>query len=181
MSSTMAWTGEWQIVTTDLDLSHVFLLNNLISFKPIGRKGAREWFKLVHSGEQPASGGFRDTFLVEVPGHQPHFLTAAKTDKLPLKVDKDKYNAAAESISVYMAKNQGVQHLEGIISMDCHAYPSQQKNSGATEHPSRSIDMPIDIYQFADAVEGKSSLLVIHTPMSPPCLVNGDGTVLAYA
>jgi hypothetical protein len=80
-----------------------------------------------------------------------------------------------------MHANQKLQHLEGKITIPCHAYPAQLEESGAPEHTPQPNEIPIHVYQFADAVVGGKPLLVIHTPLDPVCPVNGNGTVLAYS
>ena len=87
----------------------------------------------------------------------------------------------AERIGSYMQANQQVQRLQGKITLSCHETPAQLANSRAPQHDPLPIETPIHVYLFARAVQGGKPLLVIHTPLSPTCPLNGNGTVLAYS
>jgi hypothetical protein len=186
MSSTMetpTWTDhDWRIVRADLDLSHVFLPNNRIRFEA-GEENGLPGFRLLQLDAGPTAGSFGKPFLVSVQGHQPRFNTVADQEELlpPFELaNATELKTVAERIGKYMLVNPQVQRLQGKITISCHDTPAQLANSRAPKHDPLPIETPIHVYLFAKAVKGGKPLLVIHTPLSPTCPLNGNGTVLAY-
>ena len=181
-TGTVTWTHRtWNIVSADLDMSHVFLPDNSITFK-LDELDGIPGYRLANFGDKPAPDCFRDTFLVAVGDHQPLLRCIAKNQPLPLftRDVAQKYNDVSDEIPSYIKENPQTQHLEGKIKIPCHADPAQLKAIDAEDHEPLLIDVPIQVYQFANAVEGGRPLLVLRTPLERLCPMNGNGTVYAY-
>jgi hypothetical protein len=182
-TQTLVWTDrDWQIVSADLDLAHVFLPLRTFRFEPDTRKGI-EGYKITHSGQVPAPDCFCETFLVPVGTHRPGFSEITKKTALPLfsKDSATEYGDVAETMAKYTQSNREMQRLEGVIKVPCHAHGAQPAEGTLSDHSPLWIKTLLHVYQFGNVVKGDRPLLVLRAPLSPVCPVNGDGTALGYA
>jgi hypothetical protein len=173
------WTGDWTIVSADLDLAHVML--PLSSFKLVNETpaGNSPAYRVMHNYQAPALDCFAASRLVPAGDQQPSFFEITGKEELPLYTQDTvgEYVEVLASMCTYMMKNPAVQRLEGIIKMPCHAH-SAQFPQGTQPHLPSTSDTPVHLYQFDGAVTGGRTLLVVRTPLSPLCPRNGDGTAL---
>jgi hypothetical protein len=184
-----SWTRNWTIVSADLDLAHVML--PLSSFRLANQSpaGTPPEYRVLHNNQPPALDCFAESSLVPVGDRQATFFEITGKEELPLYTldSVGEYVDVLESMGAYMQKNPGVQRLEGVIQIPCHAhgakFPQGAKYPpGAIPgHSPLTVKTTVHLYQFDNVVEGGRHLLVVRAPLSPLCPMNGDGTALGYS
>jgi hypothetical protein len=193
MTSTNPWTDPtWTVVRADLDIAHVML--PLCSFKlQTAPKAVGEYasYVIAYKHQAPAPDSFGGVTLVEtgedelqlsdIPGIT-DLPGVPKGGKLP-PYDTDSatlYTQASELMSNYLTQHSELQRLEAIMQIPCHAHGSRTEkyDPPIPNHLPFTIKTTVQLYQISDAVTDGSPLLVIRTPLSPTCPVNGNGTAI---
>ena len=174
-----SWTRNWTIVSADLDLAHVMLPLTSFRLENVSAAGKTPAFRVLHDHQAPALDCFAGTLLVPAGDQQPSFFEITKKEELPpysLDTVGD-YVEVLDSMGTFMTKNPSVQRLEGVIKIPCHAHSTKYPKDALPHSPSVN-DTLVHLYQFGGVVKGGLPLLVMRTPLSPQCPVNGDGTAL---
>jgi hypothetical protein len=167
-------TGDstWRIVGADLDLQHVFIPASKIKFTAIDGG-----FKVAPVGQTSTGDCFRDTFLRPVGSRKPSLNDVDGIDSL---ADFETFGAKRSSdvldmLAAHVNQNHDLLHLEGKITIPCHATDDQVPPTRPVHKP-LPVEMKICVYQINDA-GAKGPFLLIRAPFSPACPLNGNGTV----
>jgi hypothetical protein len=177
MSIQDEWAGpEWTIVRSDVDMAHVFVPNDTITFeaKSTGK------YTVIHKSGPLVPDVFDSVVFVAVDGEQFSFDKVDSNYPLPLFSHQHarRYKKLADALETFAEKNKKVRRLEGTINIPCHG-PCR-----SADHPTDTVETLIHVYQFADAVKGddgrRRRLLVIRRPLDPASASNGNGIVLGY-
>jgi hypothetical protein len=178
-----SWTRNWTIVSADLDLAHVMLPLSSFRLENVGPDSTSPVFRVLHNNQAPALDCFAESRLTPAGDRQPTFYEITGKEQLPLYTldTVGEYIDVLEVMGPYMMKNPGVQRLEGVIKIPCHAHGGKCAPDTPGWHSPSAIDAAVHLYQFDGAVEGGLSLLVVRAPLSQRCPMNGDGTVIGYS
>jgi hypothetical protein len=153
----------------------------LSSFKlqNVSPAGEDPQFRVLHD-QAPALDCFAQSVLVPAGDEQANFYDITKKEQLPLYGlgTLGEYIDVLDAMGSYMTKNPGVQRLQGVIKMPCHAHSAKYSPGTPEHHTPSTLDLTVNLYQFAGVVEGGLPLLVIRAPLTSRCPMNGDGTVL---
>jgi len=166
-------------VSADLDLAHVMLPLSSFRLENVNPAGKDPAFRVLHN-QTPTLDCFADSVLVPVGNQQANFYDITKKEQLPLYgLDTvGEYIDVLDSMGRYMMQNPGVQCLQGVIKVPCHAHGAKYAPGTAQHHAPSTVNTTVNLYQFAGVVEGSQPLLVIRAPLSSRCAMNGDGTVV---
>lgn len=174
------WIRNWTIVRADLDIAHVMLPLSNFRLHDVNTTGANISYQLVHNHQAPVPDCFSGAVLMQTGRDEPSFFEITGLEQLPT-YDQDtaaQYVNISETMGTYLAENTNVQRLEGVIRIPCHAHGAQIPKGASPGHSPVTIKTTVQFYQFPNAVDGGLSLLVVRTPLSPACPVNGDGTAV---
>jgi hypothetical protein len=174
-----SWKRSWTIVSADLDLAHVMLPLSSFRLETGSPAGKSPEFRVLHE-QPPALNCFADSVLVPAGDQQPNFYDITSKEQLPVYGPDTvgEYIDVLESMGSYLMKNPGVQRLQGVIKMPCHAHSAKYSPGAPHHHAPSTVEVTVNLYQFAGAVEGGLPLLVIRAPLSSRCPMNGDGTAI---
>ncbi len=175
------WTRKWSIVSADLDIAHVMLPLSSFRLVNVSAPGAAPVYKVAYDGEAPSPDCFAQARLVPAGAEPVEFSRITQIRTLPLYTPEraGQYSKVGELIASYVEQNRQAQRLEGAIRIPCHAHGSPIREGRAVHSP-LIFETIVHLYQFAAAVEGGLTLLVVRTPLSPVCPFNGDGTAIGY-
>lgn len=180
-ATTNPWTRNWTIVSADLDLAHVMLPLSSFRLENASTDNTSPVFRVLHNN-QPALDCFAESRLTPTGDRQPTFHEITGKEQLPLYTHATvgEYIDVLESMGPYMMQNPGVQRLQGVIKIPCHAHGGKCAPGTAGWHAPSTIETAVHLYQFGGVVEGGLPLLVVRAPLSQRCPMNGDGTVIGY-
>jgi hypothetical protein len=188
MTEANQWTGPtWTVMRADEDIAHVML--PLGSFKLQGT--TKTGYAVNYGRQAPTPDCFCKTTLVETAGDELSLsdvpglsdLAGMIKGQLP-PYDSDSanlYTKVSELISSYGAQNGDLNRLEAIIRIPCHAHGTRTENYSPSipNHLPFTVKTAVQLYQIPNALSTDGSpLLVIHTPLSPTCPVNGNGSAI---
>jgi hypothetical protein len=174
------WTRNWTIVSADLDVAHVMLPLSNFRLDNLSNGGNAPVYRVTHNAGPPAPDYFSGALLRPSGANAPSFFDITKMGQLPLYTQEtaSQYADVSDLMGTYLAQNTAVRRLEGQIRIPCHPAGGQPPPDTLPGHSPQTITTLVHLYQFDNAVTGGRPLLVVHTPLSPTCPTNGDGTAI---
>ena len=173
---------QWRIVTADADLAHVFPPPSTFSFDPTQDGNG---FNIRNMYGTPSPDCFSQTVLIRAGTSEPTFEQMTGETELPDWADdpvtRKQYTDAADLMSAHFQKDPDVKRLQGFIRIPCHAHGAKLEPQYLQNHSPMWIQTQINVYQFSGVVNGDGPLLVIWTPISRVCPLNGNGTIIGLS
>jgi hypothetical protein len=181
-----AWRPKdpWRIVRADLNLAQVFKPESSFRFQWVqSDPKLGPGYRIADFSEPLHPNCFSETFLRPAGSVAPTFEIAAKRTALSAYsvTAEPEYDEVIQAILDYVTRNHQVQRLEGVVHQLCHAPNGLQPNNVLVPHPQMWIKTPLHIYRFDGVFGANEPLLLVHTPLSPLCPINTDGSAVGLA
>jgi hypothetical protein len=192
MTSTNQWTDPtWTVVHADLDIAHVMLPLGTFKLRVDTEAAEYPTFLVDHSYQAPVPDCFAGVSLVArgqgelqlkgIDGLAGVKSIAESGTLRPYNKDSaEDYIRVIDAMGSYLTQHSKLNRLEGIIRIPCHWHgaPLKDYKPAISPHAPVWVKTTIQLYLVTKAVDAKSPLLVVRTPLSPACPMNGDGTAI---